>query len=543
MMNLDMWGFEPAPGFGVSTTDTVAGEPVGQGTSGAPEDLAFGARLAASLAGIEEEDPGEEAVPDDSLTCGFPLPMPEPVRLPQELPGFLGRPGESEGDIRAEEDPQTAETTGWTRETPDPAMSVAGIDPSLDPSVRAGTAFDAGRANAAAGAQPSDDVEPVAGRQAETTGQGQVRVHTRLPELRQALDQDVTAAAGQAAVRPGASQPAFDDTTLEETRVPVERGGLEARRVQAGPPLENGASPDDRFAGPPQSATDDRIGSVEIGQKRATGRQVVQTAGVPEPQADAISSRDIAPEHRRESSTAPKAPDGPATPAIASRDTARTDHRDAWNQHEQGESGGLQDAPLSGGDVQHASAESQQAFARTLADPSFHHGASVQVTSPAHVMTEAAPRVEPLFVPGAVEGFDPVLEGASAPIETSGPLPRETSDSIIQSIRLQYLRGGGDAVVHIKPEHLGPVSVSLRVENGSVSAVVNAENPAVAEWLKANEHLLREGLASSGLHLERFAITRDGHPPEGDRKGWRAPEDRARRRRALEPESTFEITV
>jgi flagellar hook-length control protein FliK len=179
----------------------------------------------------------------------------------------------------------------------------------------------------------------------------------------------------------------------------------------------------------------------------------------------------------------------------------------------------------------------------TLADPSFHLGASVQVTSPAHVMTEAAPRVEPLFVPGAVEGFDPVLEGASAPIETSGPLPRETSDSIIQSIRLQYLRGGGDAVVHIKPEHLGPVSVSLRVENGSVSAVVNAENPAVAEWLKANEHLLREGLASSGLHLERFAITRDGHPPEGDRKGWRAPEDRARRRRALEPESTFEITV
>ena len=108
---------------------------------------------------------------------------------------------------------------------------------------------------------------------------------------------------------------------------------------------------------------------------------------------------------------------------------------------------------------------------------------------------------------------------------------------------MQYQLGGGDAVVHIKPEHLGPVSVSVRVENGVVSAVVNADNPAVAEWLKANEHILRDGLASSGLHLERFAVRRDGQPSDDRGRHWRPPVDQARRRRALQPESTFEISV
>jgi hypothetical protein len=132
----------------------------------------------------------------------------------------------------------------------------------------------------------------------------------------------------------------------------------------------------------------------------------------------------------------------------------------------------------------------------------------------------------------------PAAEALDVP---RAPVAPDTADSIVQSMRLQYQRGGGEAVVHIKPEHLGPVSVSLRVENGVVSAVVHAGSGEVAEWLKANEQVLRDGLASSGLHLERFAVRRDGHPP--DRRGWRPPEPPERRRRGLQPESTFEISV
>jgi flagellar hook-length control protein FliK len=152
-----------------------------------------------------------------------------------------------------------------------------------------------------------------------------------------------------------------------------------------------------------------------------------------------------------------------------------------------------------------------------------------------------------LAVPTSLGAFQvtqiPGFEVAAPAPAPGSPLPAETTSSIIQSLRMQYQAGGGDAIVHIKPEHLGPVSVSLRVENGVVSAVVTAENPAVAEWLKANEHMLRDGLSSSGLHLERFAVRRDGHPAEDGRKGYQPPEPKDRRRRALPSESTFEVTV
>jgi flagellar hook-length control protein FliK len=164
--------------------------------------------------------------------------------------------------------------------------------------------------------------------------------------------------------------------------------------------------------------------------------------------------------------------------------------------------------------------------------------------APAPAPEGAALRVA---VPQAMAAFH-LTQAAGAemalPVETpAAALPPETTDSIVQSFRLQYQKGGGDAIVHIKPEHLGPVTVSLRVENGVVSAVVSAENPAVAEWLKSNEHVLRDGLASSGLHLERFAVRRDGRSPDEGQKGYREPEQRDRRRRSLHPASTFEVTV
>jgi hypothetical protein len=150
-------------------------------------------------------------------------------------------------------------------------------------------------------------------------------------------------------------------------------------------------------------------------------------------------------------------------------------------------------------------------------------------------------RVMPAGLPPPAPQVTLTQPAAEAVDVTRTPVAPDTADSIVQSMRLQYQGGGGEAVVHIKPEHLGPVSVSLRVENGVVSAVVHAGSGEVAEWLKANEQVLRDGLASSGLHLERFAVRRDGHPP--DRRPSRPPEPPDRRRRGLQPESTFEITV
>jgi flagellar hook-length control protein FliK len=141
--------------------------------------------------------------------------------------------------------------------------------------------------------------------------------------------------------------------------------------------------------------------------------------------------------------------------------------------------------------------------------------------------------------PGAIAH---VLETAdsSALVSAETPDP-DTADRLVQSLRMQFLRGGGDAVVHIRPEHLGPLTVSVRVEHGSVSAHVTAENAVVAEWLQANEQLLRESLKANGLLLERLVIQRD--EPSGGQARRDPHSQRNHRRRDRERQSTFEVTV
>lgn len=228
-----------------------------------------------------------------------------------------------------------------------------------------------------------------------------------------------------------------------------------------------------------------------------------------------------------------QAADGPPAPTMRPHDALSSDERPG---------GDRQGRPLAETRVRQATQKSLIDFAR----PSAAEYHALQVTQ-AELISETVKGTPQLVAfPAPVPHAQTVggeFEVASAPPETRGPLPRETADSIIQSLRMQYQQGGGDAVVHIKPEHLGPVTVSLRVDNGVVTAVVNADDPVVAEWLKANEHMLREGLASSGLHLDRFAVRRDGQPADDPRRHWRPPEPRGRRPRALQPESTFEVTV
>ena len=106
---------------------------------------------------------------------------------------------------------------------------------------------------------------------------------------------------------------------------------------------------------------------------------------------------------------------------------------------------------------------------------------------------------------------------------------------------MQFLRGGGDAIVQLRPEHLGQVTVSLRVEQGNVAARITAADPVVAEWLEAHQDSLRDGLQANGLTLDRLSIDRDGRSP--DRRERRQPPPRQRFRQAAETQSTFELTI
>jgi flagellar hook-length control protein FliK len=138
---------------------------------------------------------------------------------------------------------------------------------------------------------------------------------------------------------------------------------------------------------------------------------------------------------------------------------------------------------------------------------------------------------------------DVVLSG-DVPVMTAGDVPdSDTPQRLVHSLRMQFLRGGGDAVVQLRPEHLGPVTVSLRVEDGNVEARITAANPVVAEWLEAHHETLREGLQANGLTLDRLMVDRDGRSP--DRRGDRREEPRRQQRfrPASEAQSTFELTI
>ena len=105
--------------------------------------------------------------------------------------------------------------------------------------------------------------------------------------------------------------------------------------------------------------------------------------------------------------------------------------------------------------------------------------------------------------------------------------------------------GVGTAVVHLEPDYLGAVSISLRVENGVVTASLHAENPQVRGWMEANASLLRESLSGQGLSLDRLLITDERIADErsSGRRQQQEQEQHARQRPRRDESTTFEVVV
>lgn len=120
---------------------------------------------------------------------------------------------------------------------------------------------------------------------------------------------------------------------------------------------------------------------------------------------------------------------------------------------------------------------------------------------------------------------------------------------IVQSIRMQALNGGGEAVVRLRPDYLGEVVVAVKVDQGSVTAAVHADTPQVRQWAERNEAVLRESLAQQGLQLDRLTVSDKPSETRHERESHRQqprdeqPRQQSRRRRANAGDATFEVTV
>ena len=142
----------------------------------------------------------------------------------------------------------------------------------------------------------------------------------------------------------------------------------------------------------------------------------------------------------------------------------------------------------------------------------------------------------------AVLAASPSLAAAAAEVPTT-----DTGLQIVQAMRLQWANGVGEARIALEPNHFGEVSVSLRVEQGQVFARVQAELPAVREWLQTNQGWLRQSLADQGLTLGRIEVTEPAAESNHDdrrqqpREGKEQPPSRKARQPL--PGETFEVVA
>jgi flagellar hook-length control protein FliK len=129
-----------------------------------------------------------------------------------------------------------------------------------------------------------------------------------------------------------------------------------------------------------------------------------------------------------------------------------------------------------------------------------------------------------------------VVPAAPAPVDA------ENVETLVQAMRITAKAGGWEATVRLKPEHMGEVTIALRVEGKNVSAVVQAESAGVRQWLMSQEDAVRSGMSEHGLQLDQFTVSRDGQRREAEEQ---QPQQQQRRRaRATEQTAQrFEIVV
>lgn len=172
--------------------------------------------------------------------------------------------------------------------------------------------------------------------------------------------------------------------------------------------------------------------------------------------------------------------------------------------------------------------------------------------APAELARPSAP-VAPAVAPLPAEA--PLLRDVraaniEAPVRLAEPaVADDVQTQIVKSMRLQWSGGAGEARVTLKPEYLGEVVATIKVEQGVVTATLQADTPEVRRLLETQTASLREALVEHGLKLDRVVIsepeTPSGQPGDRRPRGRQPqpPPSRQRRRpRDDDGGATFELT-
>jgi flagellar hook-length control protein FliK len=195
------------------------------------------------------------------------------------------------------------------------------------------------------------------------------------------------------------------------------------------------------------------------------------------------------------------------------------------------------DAPMTGDE------QSNQGQPRQSADFVRFAAALSQLTAPDRDDTSRVVLASPATAPAASGAAAAPVIAPVAPAETSVTPGEDNVGRLVQAMRVNMRQGAWEATVRLNPEHLGDVTIALRVDRNSVSAVVNAEAAGVRQWLETQEQAVRSGMAEHGLQLDRFVVQRDGQRRDPQQQ---EPQPQSRRRQPKSGPAAaerFEIVV
>jgi flagellar hook-length control protein FliK len=133
---------------------------------------------------------------------------------------------------------------------------------------------------------------------------------------------------------------------------------------------------------------------------------------------------------------------------------------------------------------------------------------------------------------------------AATTIVTTAP-PDEQAAQIVRSMRLHWRGSVGEAQLRLTPEHLGQVLVSVKVDQGSVTATMHAETPAAQQWIQAHQQQLRDALDAQGLRVAELQVTTDpeDRPRRDHQDQQEKPRGRAQTRARDDEAPRFEIRM
>jgi flagellar hook-length control protein FliK len=102
----------------------------------------------------------------------------------------------------------------------------------------------------------------------------------------------------------------------------------------------------------------------------------------------------------------------------------------------------------------------------------------------------------------------------------------DAAQQVIRSMRLQWNGSVGEAQLRLQPEHLGQVLVSVRVDQGAVSATLQADSASAQQWIQTHQQELRQALQEQGLRVTEFTVTTN--PDDRQRQNASQQQDQPR---------------